>query len=187
MLPRRALLAAPLLLALAAPAAGAGADGAENPAGLVILMRHAEAPGFGDPPGLRLGDCATQRNLDDRGRAQARRMGALLRERGIRAARVHSSQWCRCLDTARLLDLGPVAELPALNSTVPNPAERESRTADLRRFLAALPADGPPVVLVTHQVTITSLTGIHPASGEAVLLRATGTPNPPVLGRLKPP
>jgi len=183
MLPRRlAALAAGLFLALAAPALAA-----ESPAGLIVLMRHAEAPGFGDPPGLRLGDCATQRNLDDRGRAQARRMGALLRERGIRDARVYSSQWCRCLDTARLLDLGPVAELPALNSTVPNPGQRAALTADLRRFLATLPADGPPVVLVTHQVTITSLTGIHPASGEAVLLRATGTPDPPVLGRLKPP
>ncbi|HEY0837742.1 MAG TPA: histidine phosphatase family protein [Azospirillum sp.] len=181
MIPRR-LLAFVLGLALSLAAVPAWA--AEDTAGLVVLMRHAEAPGFGDPPGMRVGDCATQRNLDDRGRAQARRMGEVLRERGIGRARVYSSQWCRCLDTARLLDLGPVEEMPALNSTIGRPEERAGKTADLRRFLAALPADGAPVVLVTHQVTITALTGIHPASGEAVLLRA-GTADPPVLGRLK--
>ncbi len=168
----------------------AGTATAERPsvggtAGLVVLMRHAEAPGTGDPPGFRLGDCTTQRTLDDGGRAQARRMGDRLRELGIRQARVLSSQWCRCLETARLLDLGPVEELPALNSFFGHPEEKAAKVVAVQNVLAGLPDDGAPVILVTHQVTVTALTGVHPASGEAVLLRANGTPAPLVLGRLK--
>ena len=158
-----------------------------DPAGVVVLMRHAEAPGTFDPPGFRLGDCSTQRNLDDRGRAQARRIGEGLRALGIRQARVLSSQWCRCLETARLLDLGPVEELPALNSFAQRREEGDARVAAVRRFLAGLPAGGAPVVLVTHQVTVTALTGVHPASGESVLLRANGTGEPAVLGRYPAP
>jgi len=181
---RRTLLAWAGLLLLGAPAAAAEPPAVGDPAGLIVLMRHAEAPGVGDPPGFRLDDCATQRTLDDNGRAQARRVGERLRALGIRQARVLSSQWCRCLETARLLGLGPVEELPALNSFFGRSEEREARVAAVRRFLAGLPAGGTPVVLVTHQVTITALTGVHPASGEAVLFRADGTADPPVLGRL---
>lgn len=178
-----ALTALPVLPA-EVPAGGMLRDGV---AGLVVLLRHAEAPGVGDPPGFRIGDCATQRNLSDEGRAQARRVGERLRRMGIGQAAVRSSQWCRCLDTARLLGLGPVEEMPALNSFFGQSGRREERVAAVRRALAALPPDGPPVVLVTHQVTITALTGIHPASGEAVLLRADGSGNPPMIGRLADP
>src|SRR5437868_6308691 len=82
----------------------------------VLLIRHAEAPGVGDPPGFRLGDCATQRNLSEKGRAQAGSIGDALRRRGVPVAKVLTSQWCRCRDTARLLDVGPVEDAPALNS-----------------------------------------------------------------------
>ena len=167
------------------PAAGAAQSAAGGTSGLIVLMRHAEAPGVGDPPGLRLGDCATQRNLDDSGRAQARRVGERLRAFGIRQARVLSSQWCRCLETARLLGLGPVEELPALNSFFGRAGAGDAHVAGVRRFLAGLPAGGAPVVLVTHQVNITALTGVHPASGEAVLLRADGTAEPAMVGRLR--
>ncbi|MGQ9365488.1 histidine phosphatase family protein [Azospirillum sp. ST 5-10] len=177
-----ALMGAVALLAVGTAAAEPPVIGV--PAGSVVLMRHAEAPGIGDPPGFRLGDCATQRNLDDGGRAQARRMGDRLRDLGIREARVLSSQWCRCLETARLLRLGPVTEEPALNSFFGRSGEREATVAAVRRLLAALPGDGTPVVLVTHQVTITALTGLYPAFGEAILLRADGTGEPPVLGRV---
>jgi len=84
--------------------------------GTVLLIRHALAPGIGDPDGFRLDGCATQRSLSDEGRRQARAIGDWLQARGIGQARVYSSQWCRCLETAALLDLGPVTELPALNS-----------------------------------------------------------------------
>lgn len=165
---------------------GAAADlRAGDVAGLVVLMRHAEAPGIGDPEGFRLRDCATQRNLSGDGREQARRVGERLRRMGIGQAAVYSSQWCRCLDTARLLGIGEVREMPALNSFFGRSGERDAQVAEVRRFLAALPPGGPPVVLVTHQVVITALTGVHPASGESVLLRANGTGEPEVVGRLK--
>jgi len=79
-----------------------------NPVGYVAVMRHAIAPGTGDPSNFRLGDCQTQRNLSETGRQQARRLGQLLRDRQVPVTRVLSSQWCRCLETAKLLDLGQV-------------------------------------------------------------------------------
>jgi phosphohistidine phosphatase SixA len=154
--------------------------------GYVLMVRHARAPGTGDPDHFRLGDCATQRNLDDQGRAQARRLGARLRVAGIASAEVYSSQWCRCLETAALLDLGSVEELPALNSFHERPADRQPNLEALREFLAGLPADGPLVVLVTHQVTIAAITGRGVVSGEAVVLEADGTEEPRIVGRIEP-
>ena len=90
----------------------------------VALIRHAIAPGTGDPPGFLLRDCSTQRNLSKEGRIQARRIGDFFRAQGIKEALVYSSQWCRCLETARLLGFGPVQELPALNSFFEEPARR---------------------------------------------------------------
>ena len=134
------------------------------------MLRHARAPGTGDPPGFRLGDCRTQRNLDDSGRAQARGISTWLHARGISRARVYSSQWCRCLETAALLDLGPVTPLPALNSFFERPQEREQRLTALRQFIARQPPDGGLIVMVTHYVTIAALTGEGVSSGEAVVL-----------------
>ena len=152
--------------------------------GRVLMLRHANAPGTGDPPQFRLDDCATQRNLDAAGRAQARRLGEQLARAGIARARVFSSQWCRCLETARLLGLGGVEPLPALNSFYPKPDEREARMAALRAFLASLPADGPPVVLVTHQFTISEFTGGGVPSGGGSLFRLDGTGQPRWLGAI---
>jgi phosphohistidine phosphatase SixA len=154
--------------------------------GYVVMLRHATAPGVGDPDNFRLGDCATQRNLSDEGRAEARRLGERLREQGISSAEIYSSQWCRCLETAELLDLGPVEQLPALNSFFARPAERAPKLDALRRFLAGLPEDGLPVILVTHQVTISALTGRSAASGEAVVLAVDRTGRPPVAGTIAP-
>jgi phosphohistidine phosphatase SixA len=137
--------------------------------GRVLMLRHALAPGTGDPDNFRVGDCSTQRNLDARGRAQAAAIGARLRELGMDRARVYSSQWCRCLETARLLDLGPVNELPALNSFFQRPLDREPNLAALRRFLDAQPRDGGLLVLVTHQVTVSALSGQFVGSGEGVV------------------
>lgn len=134
------------------------------------ILRHAIAPGTGDPPGFALGDCTTQRNLDDRGRAQARAIGAALRDAGITVDHVLTSQWCRSAETAELLGLGPVAEEPALNSFFADRSTREAQIAQTRRLLAALPEE-ETAVLVSHQVNITALTGIYPRSGETVVLR----------------
>ena len=172
---RGAGVAASLLLVLAAllapplPADDATAERLRAP-GAVLLIRHALAPGIGDPGVFRLGDCATQRNLSEAGRQQARAVGRWLRVRGIASARVYSSQWCRCLETAALLDLGPVTELPALNSFFERPGERGERVAALRAFLTAQPHDGTLLVLVTHQVTISALSDTFADSGTGVLM-----------------
>jgi broad specificity phosphatase PhoE len=154
--------------------------------GRLLVLRHANAPGIGDPADFSIGDCASQRNLDAAGRRQAARLGARLREAGVARAVVYSSQWCRCLETARMLGLGEVIELPALNSFFGKPRDRGLRAARLREFLAALPTDGPPVVLVTHQVVITALTGGYAASAGGVILRLNGTIKPRLLGEIEP-
>ncbi|HEX2862543.1 MAG TPA: histidine phosphatase family protein [Lacunisphaera sp.] len=160
-----------LLAAGISRAAGSAALSVLAEPGHVLVMRHARAPGVGDPPGMVLGDCDTQRNLDDQGRAQAKRLGARLRHAGVSHARVFTSQWCRCRETARLLDVGPVEDLPALNSFFEQPETKSARLEGLREFLERLPRDGGTVVLVTHQVTITALTGQFSASGEGLVLK----------------
>ena len=152
--------------------------------GHVLMIRHAYAPGTGDPEHFRIGDCATQRNLNDQGRAQAEKIGQWLRRRGIHAARIYSSQWCRCLETARLLKLGPVTELPALNSFFERPQDREPNLAALRAFLAQQPTDGPLIVLVTHFVTIAGITGEGVASGQGVVLKLQSVGRAEFIGPL---
>lgn len=169
------------------PAAGAAAAPWSIEPGQVLLLRHALAPGTGDPPAFRLGDCKTQRNLDETGRFQARALGNRLREGGLTRARVYSSQWCRCLETARLLDLGPVTEVPALSSFFERPEDREPNLAALQELLRRQPADGEPLILVTHQVTITALTGIYPRPGEGVLMALVPGEAPRLLGPVRVP
>lgn len=138
--------------------------------GVVAIMRHALAPGTSDPASFRLDDCATQRNLDARGREQARRIGAAIRASGVVVDRVLTSQWCRCRETAEMLDLAPVNDAPALNSFFEHRSRADLQTDQLRQILAALPLD-ETVVLVTHQVNITALTGRGVGSGEVFLLQ----------------
>jgi phosphohistidine phosphatase SixA len=151
----------------------------------VALIRHALAPGTGDPGGFRLGDCTTQRNLSDEGRRQARQLGAAFRKNGIASAQVLSSRWCRCLETARLLDLGPVEPLPSLDSFFTQRGRGPAQTATLREFLSQ-PHDGSARVLVTHQVNITGLTGVVPGSGEMVVVQPMADGAMRVMGRLNP-
>ncbi len=152
--------------------------------GRVLMLRHANAPGFGDPEGFKLGDCSTQRNLDAAGRAQAAELGARLSKAGVVGAKVYSSQWCRCLETARLLQLGTPQELPALNSFYQRSQSREPSLAALRRFLAELPVDGPPVVLVTHQVTISAFTGEGIAAGAGAVFERVAGGQPRLVGEI---
>lgn len=153
--------------------------------GYVLMIRHAHAPGTGDPSGFTIGDCTTQRNLDDQGRTQARRIGAWLRAGGVMSARVYSSQWCRSRETAQLIGLGPVTDLAALNSFFNKPEAAESALADLRAFLARQPPDGELIVLVTHFVNISGIAGIGVLSGEGVVLALTGDGGYEVVGRLR--
>jgi broad specificity phosphatase PhoE len=163
-----------VLLVAAAPATAADGLEALTHPGRVLMLRHANAPGYGDPPGFRVSDCRTQRNLDELGRAQARATGDRLRALGIREARVYSSQWCRALETARLLGFGEVRELPGLNSFFQGHAKREPTLAALRDFLARQPADGPPLILVTHQVVINAFAEEVPASGGGSIFALDG-------------
>ena len=152
--------------------------------GHILMIRHALAPGSGDPANFKIGDCSTQRNLDNRGREQARAIGNWLRSNGIISARMYSSQWCRCLETARLIDLGPVAELPALNSFYELVQNREPNLKALREFVAAQPKDGPLIILVTHFVTISAIADWGVSSGEGVLLELNQNKLYEVVGQL---
>ncbi|MEX1233390.1 MAG: histidine phosphatase family protein [Roseovarius sp.] len=136
--------------------------------GAVLLMRHALAPGTGDPGDFQLGDCRTQRNLSEEGRDQARRIGAALREADVRPTHVFTSEWCRSRETAELLDLGEVIPLPALNSHFAGRGDKAAQTRAVMDTLANLPDDARPI-LVTHQVNITALSGTFARSGEIVM------------------
>lgn len=185
MLLRRSFILLPALLLASRSAAAGGAWSLLGRPGAIVLFRHANAPGTGDPPGFRLGDCSSQRNLDDRGRRQARAIGMAFRARGIAVGRVLSSQWCRARETAELA-LGPgVIEEPAFNSFFGDRAAEPARTAAAQAIL--LGWRGPGVLAVfTHQVNITALAGIAPASGEGIVLEQRDGALEPA-GRLPPP
>jgi broad specificity phosphatase PhoE len=151
--------------------------------GHFALIRHALAPGTFDPPGFRIDDCATQRNLSDEGRTQAARIGDLFRTNAIAAVRLYSSQWCRCLETATLLKLGAVDPQPLLNSFAQNRDRAVQQTAALRPWVSQLDLTAP-TVMVTHQVVITALSDIFPGSGEIVVMRRQPDSSLAVAGRL---
>ncbi len=144
-----------------------------NERGLVVLMRHAIAPGVSDPAGFRLGDCSTQRVLSKEGREQARAIGKQFTSRRIPIDEVRSSRWCRAIDTATLLDLGTVRPTAALDSVFTasaSVAERKKRAAE--QIIRDHRGKPGVLVLVGHQANIIDLTGIAPASGAAVVVRA---------------
>lgn len=137
--------------------------------GCVVLMRHAvTVAGVGDPPGFRLDDCSSQRNLSEAGRAQARALGERFRAERVELAEVRSSAWCRCVDTAHLA-FGRHTVWPPLNSFF----QVGDRAAQTRAVLQAVADLKAPAnwMLVTHQVNMTALTGEFPASGEVFVTR----------------
>ena len=181
-----ALLVICVLTLLAPPGtAWASAEGWEamRQPGAIAVMRHAYAPGTGDPDNFRLGDCTTQRNLNDQGRDQARRIGAAFRANGVEIDRVLTSQWCRSAETAELLGLGTPEPLPSLNSFFDARHRRAEQTEETLAFLRAQPAD-QRLILVTHQVNITALTGRGTASGEFVVIDLTEDGEVEVLGEI---
>ena len=168
---------------------GVYADGPEladrmKAGGHLLMIRHAQAPGNGDPAEFKIGDCFTQRNLDESGRNQARALGDWFRSHGISSARIYSSQWCRCLETAALLEMGPVTELPALNSFYERVADREPNLSSLRKFIGSQASEGALIILVTHQVTISAVTDKYVSSGEGVLLELEDQGSFKVIERL---
>lgn len=115
----------------------------------VLMMRHAEAPGTGDPVGYSLDDCSTQRNLGEGGRRHAVSTGEWLRRQGINRTMLYSSPWCRCKDTAQRLNLGGYVVEPALGSFFDSPRRAELQTQALSAFVAkALAVKGPHAVIL---------------------------------------
>jgi phosphohistidine phosphatase SixA len=184
---RRLVLAAAVMAA--AGFAGAQATNDATWAALagpaVVLFRHAEAPGVGDPAGFRLGDCRTQRNLSAQGRDQARALGERWRASGLQVGQVLTSQWCRTRETAELAFPGMVREAPHFNSFFGDTAKSVRQSAAARAQLAAWRGPGV-LVVVTHQVNITALTGVYPASGEGAVLRRAQDGTLELVGRLSP-
>ncbi|MEL6375498.1 MAG: histidine phosphatase family protein [Pseudomonadota bacterium] len=190
------VLPAALFMALVYGAAPAAADVATGPAaialmkerGHAVLMRHALAPGTGDPASFDIHECKTQRNLDDRGRAQAKAIGSRLRAGGVSFSRVLTSAWCRTKDTAKLMGMGQVEIFRPLNSFFQLPKNKAGQMIALRSFLAqaAVEKAAAPVLLVTHQVVITALTGVFPRSGELVVIKLAPNGRHTVVGRVQP-
>ena len=186
---RIALIALTLAVALAAVPARAdeaAAWTALRAGGHVALMRHTDAPGgTGDPPGFRLEDCATQRNLSNKGRDEAAQIGAHLKAEGIAFEKILSSPWCRCMDTARLLDMGPVGAAPTFSNVVVLRDQTEALTQGAQALIADWRGAGT-LLVVTHGANIRALTGISPATGEIVVVDAAEDGSIEPVGRIPP-
>jgi phosphohistidine phosphatase SixA len=149
----------------------------------VVLIRHGlTTPGVGDPPGFRLDDCATQRNLNEEGRRESQRVGEAFRARAIPVARVLSSPWCRCVETARLAFGGSEAWTP-LGNLFGRAEHRDEQVRQMRARVSETPQGGN-LVLVTHGSTIAALTGINPGTAEMVVVTPQGGGRFAVAGRM---
>ena len=134
----------------------------------VIFLRHALAPGFGDPNNFVKQDCSTQRNLNNKGRLQARLIGHYLKASEIQFSEILTSEWCRCIDTAKELNLGQWTTFSGLNSFFQEYEKKDQVMNKLQKKLDSL-GYSDLALFVTHQVVISEQTGIMPRSGEMVL------------------
>jgi len=146
----------------------------------VLLMRHADAPGYGDPKNYQISQCSTQRNLGDLGRKQAKAIGDWLSKQGIQQAKVYSSPWCRCVDTATLLNKGEVKKELALGSFFDDMSQAKKQTEELTKFIAVERKQSPniPIIMVTHHVNIQSYVGEVVNSGDMVLVKVDSAGKP---------
>ena len=136
----------------------------------IILIRHSLAPGGGDPPGFKIDDCDTQRNLNRKGINQSKKIGKLFKNNKVPVDKVLSSQWCRCKDTAKYA-FGNFKEFTALNSTFQSPYNKNEteQLKELYNFVKKWDGKGKNLVLVTHYSIITAITNAAPSSGEIVI------------------
>ncbi len=174
------------LLPLAASAEREAALSALADGEAVLIMRHAQTvAGTGDPAGFRPDDCSTQRNLNEVGRKQARELGAILRAAGIASAAVYASPWCRAVETAELLALGPVRTSDLLSSIWNDRVVNPDRSEELRAFIRSWQGPGP-LVLVTHGINIGRLLDRRAAQGGGLVLLAgaEGAETLRIVGRL---
>jgi broad specificity phosphatase PhoE len=155
--------------------------------GHVVLLRHAQTtPGIGDPEGMRLGDCTTQRNLSEEGRQHARRVGEEFRRFRVPVDMVLSSEWCRCVETAGLAFGGTADVWPALNNLFGRPENRQKQIEELAERIGAWRGKGN-LVMVTHGSTILALTRVGVQMGELVILSPKGEKLFAVVGRASTP
>lgn len=181
-----------VLAALATPLARAEADEARTwrrlrDGGHVILVRHASTvAGVGDPPNFRVGDCSTQRNLSEAGREESRRLGARLKAERVPIAKVYTSPWCRCRETARLA-FGAAEDWEPLSSFFGAPHLEAAATESVKRRISGYSRRPPGgnVVMVTHNVNIAALTQLSVAQSEMVVVRPDGCCGLKVVGRLR--
>ena len=136
----------------------------------IILIRHSLAPGGGDPPGFKINDCKTQRNLNRTGINQSKKIGKLFKKNKVPVDQVLSSQWCRCKDTAKYA-FGNFKEFAALNSTFQSPYNKNEgkQLKELYKFIKKWDGKGKNLVLITHYSIITAVTNAVPSSGEIVI------------------
>lgn len=177
-----AVLAAPLTLRAAATR---DLEARLRAGGMVLLMRHASTEGAGDLPGYRLGDCATQRNLSEAGREEARRAGERIRAMHAPIERVYTSPWCRCRETA-MLAFGRAEDWEPLGSFFDRPDEEPAATAHVKKRILGYTITRPRgnVVMVTHNVNIAALTKLSVAPAEIVVVQPDGCCGVKVAGRL---
>jgi phosphohistidine phosphatase SixA len=149
--------------------------------GYVALIRHASAPGpAGDPADYKLDDCATQRNLSEQGRAEARALGEHFRMQQVKVGKIISSEWCRCRQTAELMNIGPVEVATTFNNAFVLNARRDALTVGARATIGAWRGPGT-LVVVTHGQNIMAMLGIHPREGEVIVV----TPDPTSENRMR--
>ena len=136
----------------------------------IIMIRHALAPGMGDPNEFKINDCSTQRNLNEKGISQSKKIGKLFKEKKIKVDQVLSSQWCRCKDTARYA-FKNFKEFSPLNSTFSAPFDKNEKKQikELKNFVQKWDGRGGNLILVTHYVIILAMTGEASSSGELVI------------------
>src|SRR5262249_2027023 len=177
---------------------GGAADADDDPApawaalrgdGYVALIRHASAPGpVGDPLDYKLNDCTTQRNLSEQGRAEARALGERFRMEQVKVGRVVSSQWCRCRQTAELMNIGAVEDAPTFNNAFVLNAALDELTAGARAMIDAWRGPGT-LVVVTHGANILLMLGLRPREAEVIVVAPDPTSQKKIrlIGRIGPP
>jgi phosphohistidine phosphatase SixA len=183
---RKALLVVGLVVLSAAAAADDYSWDMLRADGRVALIRHTDAPGgAGDPLGFRVEDCASQRNLSEKGRRDAAALGERFRLRAVNVTKVLSSRWCRCQETARLIDVGEVVPESAFDNAFVLRERAAELTAAAREIIGAWKGPGV-LVVVTHGANILPLTNIHPQEGEVVVVapEASSQSKLRVVGRI---
>ena len=134
--------------------------------GKLVFIRHALAPGGGDPENFDINDCSTQRNLNSVGIEQAKRIGQFFKDNNIPIEQVFSSEWCRCQDTAKNA-FGEFKTFDALNSFFSSKfaKNRDKQMKDLKFFIKNWNGD-QNIVFVTHYVVIGEVLNTNLSSGE---------------------